>query len=94
MNKQIILKDLIIGFFIGLIVTVLGCYLFLKFYTQYEFIEGINAIKSEGYLGKLIALSAVLNVLAFFVLLKFNKEIIARGIVFATIFLAILTMFI
>ncbi len=94
MNKQIILKDLIIGFFIGLIFTVLGCYLFLKFYTQYEFIEGINAIKSEGYLGKLIALSAVLNVLAFFVLLKFNKEIIARGIVFATIFLAILTMFI
>lgn len=94
MNKQLILKDLIIGFFIGIIVTVLGCYLFLKFYTQYEFVEGINAIKSEGYLGKLIALSAVLNVLGFFVLLKFDKEIVARGIVFATIFLAILTMFI
>ena len=65
MNKQLILKDLILGFFIGLLTTVLGCFLFLKFYTQYEFFEGINAIKQEGYLGKLIALSAVLNILIF-----------------------------
>ncbi len=94
MNKQLILKDLIFGFVIGIITAILGCYLFLNFYTKYSFIEGINAIKQEGYLGKLIALSAVLNVLAFFVLLKLNKEVVARGIVFATIFLAILTMFV
>ena len=66
MNKQLILKDLIIGFAIGLLTTVLGCYLFLNFYTEYDFLDGINAIKQEGYLGKLIALSAVLNVLGFF----------------------------
>ncbi len=94
MNKQLILKDLILGFFIGLLTTILGCFLFLKFYTQYEFLEGIYAIKHEGYLGKLIALSAVLNILIFFILLKFNKEIIARGVVMATIILTIVTMFV
>ncbi len=94
MNKQLILKDLIFGFVIGLLTAILGCYLFLTFYTEYSFLEGINAIKQEGYLGKLIALSAVLNVLVFFILLKLNKEVVARGIVFATIFLAILTMFV
>ncbi len=94
MNNQLIFKDLIIGFFLGLLATVLGCYLFLKFYTQYEFLEGINAIKHEGYLGKLIALSAVLNILIFFLLLKLNKEIMARGVVMATIILTIITMFV
>lgn len=94
MNKQVILKELIFGFVIGLLTTVLGCFLFLRFYTKYDFIEGINAIKHEGYLGKLIALSAVLNILIFFLLLKLNKEIMARGVVFATIVLTIITIFV
>ncbi len=94
MNKQLIIKDLLIGFVIGLLTTVLGCYLFLRFNTKYDFLEGVNAIKQEGYLGKLIALSAVLNILIFFLLLKLNKEIMARGVVFATIVLTIITIFV
>jgi hypothetical protein len=94
MNKKVILKDLTIGFVIGLLTTVMGCFLFLRFYTKYDFLEGVNAIKHEGYLGKLIALSAVLNILIFFLLLKFNKEIMARGVVFATIVLTIITIFV
>ncbi len=94
MNKQIIIEDLTIGFVIGLLTTVSGCFLFLRFYTKYDFLEGVNAIKQEGYLGKLIALSAVLNILIFFLLLKFNKEIMARGVVFATIVLTIITLFV
>ncbi len=93
MNKKLILRDLIIGLLIGLFSATLGCYLFLNYYTNYDFINGIKAIKQEGYLGKLIALSGVINVLVFFILLKFNQEIMARGVVFATIFLAVLTMF-
>ena len=93
MNKKLILRDLISGVIIGLICATMGCYLFLNFYTKYDFLDGIKAIKQEGYLGKLIALSGVINVLVFFILLKFNQEIMARGVVFATIFLAVLTMF-
>ena len=92
MNNKLMIKDLIIGFVIGILTAILGCFLFLKFYTQYEFIDGINAIKNEGYLGKLIALSAVLNVGMFFLLLKLNKEVMARGVVMATIILAIVTI--
>lgn len=92
MNKQLILKDLTLGFLIGILTTILGCFLFLKFYTKYNFLEGISAVRQEGYLGKLIALSAILNVLIFFLLLKINKEVIARGIVMATIILTIITV--
>ena len=94
MNNKLMIKDLIIGFVIGILTAILGCFLFLKFYTQYEFIDGINAIKNEGYLGKLIALSGVLNVGMFFLLLKLNKEVMARGVVMATIILAIVTIFV
>jgi len=44
--------------------------------TEFEFADGIIALKSQNSLGKLIALGAVINVILFFGLLKFNKELI------------------
>jgi hypothetical protein len=85
--------DLLIGFFIGLVTTFIGSYLFLKTQTEYDLIEDFYIIKSEGILGKVVALGAVLNILIFFILLKKNKELMARGVVMATIILAITTMF-
>ena len=54
---------------------------------------GIESMKSEGKLGKLITLGAILDLVLFGVLLKMNKEIMARGVVLAVIFIAILTLF-
>jgi hypothetical protein len=50
-------------------------------------------MKSQGYLGKVITLGAILNLVAFFVLLKINRELMARGVVLATLLLALITMF-
>jgi len=85
--------DLLIGFFIGLVVTFIGSYLFLKTQTEYDLIDDFSILKSEGILGKVVALGAVLNIIIFFILLKKNKEFMARGVVMATIILAITTMF-
>jgi len=85
--------DLLIGFFIGLITTFIGSYLFLKTQTEYDLIEDFSILKNEGILGKVVTLGAVLNIIIFFILLKKNKELIARGVVMATIILAITTMF-
>ena len=84
--------DLLFGLLLGLIVTTLGVYLFLKIKTDFGFIEGIKVIRSEGFLGKLITLGAVLNIALFFLLLQFKKELMARGVVLATILLAIITL--
>lgn len=90
MNK----KDLLLGFLIGFVSTLLGSYLFITFFTDFRFIAGIQILKSQGNLGKLITLGCILTLIAFGILLKMNKEIMARGVVLAVIVLAILTLFI
>lgn len=86
--------DLFIGMLIGFISAFIGVYLFLKFKTEYSFIEGIQGMKLQGFLGKLIAMGAVLNLGVFFLLLKLNKELMARGVILATILLTVITLFV
>ena len=90
MNK----KDLILGFLIGFTTTLLGSYIFVSIFTEFKFIAGIQIMKSQGNLGKIITLGSILTLLAFGILLKMNKDMMARGVVLAVITLAILTLFI
>lgn len=85
--------DLLYGFLIGLIASLLGSFLFMTFFTDYEFIEGVQILKSQGYLGKLITVGSLLDLAAFGILLKMNKELMARGVVLAVFVLTITTIF-
>ncbi len=84
--------DLLIGLIIGIVTTLIGTILFLLLFTNFTKIEDIAIIRQEGILGKVITLGAILNILVFYILLKNNKELMARGVVLATIILAILTV--
>lgn len=86
--------DLIIGFFIGVLSSILGCFLFITFVMKQDFIAGLNDINAQGYLGKIMTLGAIMNVVVFFILLKYNKDIIARGVILATIILTVITLFV
>ena len=86
--------DFFYGIAIGVLTTVLGIYLFVLLFTNYEMAYLINVLKSQGYLGKLLRLGAVLNFGIFFFLLHRKKELMARGIAFATIILTIISLFI
>lgn len=90
MNKL----DILIGFIIGIITSLIGSYLFIKLFTDFDLSNGLQTIKQYGYLGKVITLGTVLDLLLFLFLLKRNKELMARGVVFAVILLAISTLFI
>lgn len=90
MNK----KDLLIGFLIGFATTLFGSYLFVIIMTEYDFISGIQIIKSQGNLGKIITLGCIATLAAFGLALKFNKELMARGMVLAVMVIALLTLFI
>lgn len=85
--------DLLIGFCLGIIVALLGAVTLVLVFTKFRSFSDIQFIKAEGLLGKIITLGTILNVVLFFVLLKKNKEVMARGIVLATITLALLTLF-
>lgn len=84
--------DLFLGIIIGFVTTVLGMFIFITFFTDFHFIDGIKNIKANGFLGKLITLGAVLNIIAFFILLKVNRELMARGVVLSTIVLTLITL--
>ncbi|MGV1012876.1 MAG: hypothetical protein ACOYBS_10535 [Flavobacterium sp.] len=87
-------SDLFIGFFMGIVATLLGTLVFLQIkMPKLVSIEGLSTIREQGIMGKLITLGAVINLLLFFILLKINKDLMARGVVLATIILAIITIF-
>jgi hypothetical protein len=86
--------DLLIGVLIALAATALGSFIFIELFTPYHFMDGVAMYKSHGVLGKIITLGAIMNVVIFFVLLKFNKDLMARGVILGTIILTILTLLI
>ncbi|MBG6109409.1 hypothetical protein IWX84_000264 [Flavobacterium sp. CG_9.10] len=86
--------DLLTGFIIGILASLLGSFIFITFFTDYTFLAGIEIMKFEGKLGKLITLGSVLDLVAFAVLLKLNKELMARGVILAVIILTLLSLLI
>ncbi len=85
--------DIFIGFVIGILASILGSFLFIKFFTGFDFMAGVESMKSEGKLGKLITLGSILDLGAFGILLKMNKDIMARGVVLSVIIITIITLF-
>jgi cellulose synthase/poly-beta-1,6-N-acetylglucosamine synthase-like glycosyltransferase len=90
MNK----KDIILGFILGIFTSFLGSYLFIRFFTNFDISTGIQTIKENGYLGKVITLGTTLDLAVFAVLLKKDKEFMAGGVILAVILLAISTLLI
>jgi hypothetical protein len=89
MNKL----DLLIGFIIGIIASVLGMFLYITLVTHNDFMTGMQMMKNEGNLGKIVTLGSILDLIAFGILLKMDKELMARGVVLAVIVLTIITIF-
>lgn len=86
--------DLLLGMGIGFLATLAGSYLFIEFFTNYVFLDGIRIMKMNGHLGKVITLGAVVNLIVFFILLHYKKELMARGVILSLITLTILTLFV
>ncbi|AWG21218.1 hypothetical protein FFWV33_06550 [Flavobacterium faecale] len=90
MNKA----HFVIGLFIGLATSLIGCFLFVKFYTEMDFINGIQTLKTAGFLGKIITLGSLLNLITFTILLKLKKDAMAKGVIGAVLLLTLLTLFV
>lgn len=84
--------DILIGFLIGLFGAFLGTYISLHFFTEQGFVEGFRLMKQGGNIGKVITLGAIPNLIIFFLLLKKNKDLMARGIVLSMFILTIITL--
>jgi len=82
------------GFLLGIAAAAIGSFIFVETLTDYHFSEGVAILRYEGMLGRLIKLGALLNLVVFFLLLRFKKDTMAKGVIVAVVFLAILTFFV
>ena len=91
-------KDIIFGITTGLISNIIGVIFTVIFIFQEISISNIFRIINESidnnFITKLISLGAIVNLIAFFIFLKFNYVERARGVLIATFLVAILTIYI
>lgn len=86
--------DLFLGLLLGLLTALIGAFLYLLIFTPYNLFSDFDVILLYGILGQVLKLGAILNLAVFFILLKFNKDFMARGIIAAFIVLTVLAFFI
>ncbi|AIY15249.1 MULTISPECIES: hypothetical protein [Cellulophaga] len=89
MNK----KEILIGFVIGIIANTIGTLLYIIIFSDLSIKETYLAAVSQGHVGSLLALGAVLNLAAFFGFLKIKRDLRARGVLIATLLTALLIMY-
>lgn len=91
MNK----KDILIGFIVGLITAGFGLILAIQIFGKSDdWGVVVKQAINEGFLTKLMSIGALLNLGAFFLFLKKNKDNRAKGVLIATILILISTMLI
>jgi predicted neutral ceramidase superfamily lipid hydrolase len=90
-------KEIFFGFFIGVISNIIGVFLcviiLFKEYQLSNILDIINNSIDNNNITKLISLGAIVNLISFFILLKFNFNEKARGVLVATFVIAILTIY-
>lgn len=86
-------KEVLLGVIYGIISSLIGLILAILILSENSsIIESLKNSYYENFLGKLISLGAILNVIVFFVFIKKNQDQRAKGVLLLTIFLAILTL--
>lgn len=89
MNRKFILA----GFATGLLSNAAGVVLYILIFSQAGIPETLRDATENDYLGKIIVLGAALNFLPFFIFINRNIYV-ARGVLLATLFVAVLTVLI
>ncbi|WP_108803486.1 hypothetical protein [Aquimarina sp. Aq107] len=82
-------KEILLGFFTGILANTIGIILYILLFSELSIKETLKAAQQNNFLGSLIALGAILNLIIFFLFLKQNKPYRARGVLLATLIAAV-----
>jgi len=85
-------KEILIGFITGIIANAIG--LFLTAWIlgdKNDVIASIKASIEDDFFGKLVSIGAIFNLLLFFYYLRRKKDYRARGVLMATLIIAVVT---
>jgi len=84
-------KEVFIGLIVGLIANLIGVYLYLGFFSEEGFIESIKLARANNFLGKIVSIGAILNLVAFFIFIRKKQDYRARGVLLVTVLIAVCT---
>lgn len=88
-------NEVLIGLLVGLLANFIGLILAILVFTEGAAIDVvIQQAIAEGFFTKLVSIGAVLNLIVFFFFIKKKQDYRARGVLLATVLVAISTFFI
>jgi len=82
-------KEILIGFLVGILATACGFYLYIELFSKFDFQESLKILKEGKLFGKVLGLAAIPNLFVFFIFLKKKQDYRAKGVLMATIVIAI-----
>lgn len=82
-------QNVFTGFLTGLAANIAGVLLYISVFSQADLDTTLQDAMIKGYLGKIVALGAILNFIPFFVFLKKKQNYHARGVLLATVSVAV-----
>lgn len=85
-------KEIVIGFIVGIIANTFGTILYILLFSDLGIVDTFNAAVSQGHIGSLLALGAILNLVAFFAFLRIKRDQRARGVMLATLVTALIIL--
>jgi len=86
------IKEILIGFIVGLIATASGTFIFIEFFSNYDFNTSFNLIQEGNLEGKVLSLGAIANFFVFYIFLRKKQIYRARGVLFESFFIAFLVL--
>ena len=93
MNKKEILLGTLSGFLANTVGTIFSVIILFQEINISNILKFVSNSISDNFITKLISLGAVMNLMVFFVFLKYDFEEKAQGVLFATFIIAILTIY-
>ncbi|WP_299057199.1 hypothetical protein [uncultured Polaribacter sp.] len=85
-------KDILIGVLVSLVATFAGAFFYVEYFSNYSFDDTLLKVQQGQLFGKLLSLAAIPNLLVFFVFIKKNQDNRAKGVLLATILIALTTL--
>ena len=85
-------KEIIIGFAIAIFATLCGFFVYVEYVSELGFDHTVAILKDWNLLGKMLAIGAIPNLFVFMIFIKKKQDYRARGVLIATIFIAVVTI--
>ncbi|NOR29432.1 MAG: hypothetical protein GQ540_12990 [Lutibacter sp.] len=93
MKSLNIKKELLIGFLVALIATTFGCFVFVEFFSSFNFYKSLELIQEVNLEARVLVLGAIANFFVFFIFLKKKQIYRARGVLLETFLVALIVFF-